>query len=76
MDFDAAFNAQLNQLKEEGNYRIFAELERKCGHHPRADNHGPDGKREITELDAMIAYMQMLGTLVDFSTYEAEANYR
>ncbi|NRA98897.1 MAG: 5-aminolevulinate synthase [Rhodobacteraceae bacterium] len=48
MDFDAAFNAQLNQLKEEGNYRIFAELERKCGHHPRADNHGPDGKREIT----------------------------
>ena len=25
---------------------------------------------------AMIAYLQMLGTLVDFSVYEAEANYR
>jgi cytochrome c oxidase cbb3-type subunit 2 len=25
-----------------------------------------------TELDALIAYLQMLGTLVDFSTYEAE----
>jgi cytochrome c oxidase cbb3-type subunit II len=24
-----------------------------------------------TEMDALIAYLQMLGTLVDFSTYEA-----
>ena len=27
---------------------------------------------QITEMDALIAYMQMLGTLVDFSVYEAE----
>ncbi len=27
---------------------------------------------DVTEMDALIAYMQMLGTLVDFSTYEAE----
>ena len=27
---------------------------------------------EVTELDALIAYLQMLGTLVDFSTYEAD----
>jgi len=27
----------------------------------------------LTEMDALIAYMQMLGTLVDFSTYQAEA---
>lgn len=26
----------------------------------------------VTELDALIAYMQVLGTLVDFSTYEAD----
>lgn len=25
---------------------------------------------EVTEMDALIAYLQMLGTLVDFSTYE------
>ena len=31
MDFDAMFNAQLHALKQEGNYRIFAELERRCG---------------------------------------------
>ena len=30
----------------------------------------------ITEADALIAYLQMLGTLVDFSTYDAVANER
>ncbi len=28
-----------------------------------------DGKSELTEADALIAYLQMLGTLVDFSTF-------
>ena len=28
-----------------------------------------DGQPELTEMDAIIAYMQMLGTLVDFSTF-------
>jgi len=48
MDFDALFNAQLDQLKAEGNYRYFAELERKCGKFPRAANHGTEGARDIT----------------------------
>ena len=30
----------------------------------------------ITEADALIAYLQMLGTLVDFSTYQSQANLR
>jgi cytochrome c oxidase cbb3-type subunit 2 len=30
----------------------------------------------ITEMDALVAYLQMLGTLVDFSTFDAPANYR
>lgn len=30
----------------------------------------------ITEMDALVAYLQMLGTLVDFSTYDAAAGYR
>ncbi|MEM1064324.1 MAG: 5-aminolevulinate synthase [Pseudomonadota bacterium] len=48
MDFDALFTKQIDALKEEGNYRIFAELERKCGKFPRADNHHEGRKREIT----------------------------
>jgi len=31
---------------------------------------------EVTEMDALVAYLQMLGTLVDFSSYVPEANYR
>jgi cytochrome c oxidase cbb3-type subunit 2 len=30
----------------------------------------------VTEMDALVAYLQMLGTLVDFSTYQADQNYR
>ena len=33
-----------------------------------------DGQPELTEMDALIAYMQMLGTLVDFSTFVPAAN--
>ncbi|WP_085902223.1 MULTISPECIES: cytochrome-c oxidase, cbb3-type subunit II [Kiloniella] len=31
-----------------------------------------DNAKVITEMDALIAYLQMLGTLVDFSAYKAE----
>ncbi|MEM9342483.1 MAG: 5-aminolevulinate synthase [Pseudomonadota bacterium] len=48
MDFDALFEAQLDQLKEEGNYRIFAELERRCGQFPKALNHADGGVRDVT----------------------------
>ena len=33
-----------------------------------------DGQPELTEMDAVIGYMQMLGTLVDFSTFVPEAS--
>ncbi|CAI9411596.1 hypothetical protein ANOBCDAF_02491 [Pleomorphomonas sp. T1.2MG-36] len=31
---------------------------------------------KLSEMDALIAYLQMLGTLVDFSTYDDKANLR
>jgi cytochrome c oxidase cbb3-type subunit 2 len=33
-----------------------------------------DGNADITEADALIAYLQMLGTLVDFSTFTPQAS--
>ena len=33
-----------------------------------------DGDPRTTEMDAMVAYLQMLGTLVDFSTFEPDGN--
>lgn len=42
--------------------------------YPRAVVRDFDGNRAaVTELDALIAYMQMLGTLVDFSQFDAAA---
>ncbi|MBD3624113.1 MAG: 5-aminolevulinate synthase [Rhodobacteraceae bacterium] len=48
MDFDALFNAQLDTLRQEGNYRIFADLERERGSFPRALNHSEAGARDVT----------------------------
>jgi cytochrome c oxidase cbb3-type subunit 2 len=33
-----------------------------------------DGNPALTEMDALVAYLQMLGTLVDFSTFEPDAS--
>ncbi|MEL6233668.1 MAG: cytochrome-c oxidase, cbb3-type subunit II [Pseudomonadota bacterium] len=40
--------------------------------YPKAVTRNFDGRPELTELDAMIAYLQVLGTLVDFSTFDVD----
>ncbi|HRJ69530.1 MAG TPA: cytochrome-c oxidase, cbb3-type subunit II [Beijerinckiaceae bacterium] len=45
--------------------------------YPKAQVRDFDGNPEkLTEADALIAYMQMLGTLVDFKLYDNKANLR
>jgi cytochrome c oxidase cbb3-type subunit 2 len=45
--------------------------------YPKVNARDFDGNpKELTEADALIAYMQMLGTLVDFKTYDNKANLR
>lgn len=44
------------------------------GRYPKAQARNFDGHPGISELDALIAYLQMLGTLVDFSTFEPDAS--
>jgi 5-aminolevulinate synthase len=50
MDFEQFFRERLGELKAEGRYRIFADLERQAGRYPRALwRERPDGPaREIT----------------------------
>ena len=48
MNFDALFNAQLDTLKAEGNYRVFADLERYRGKFPQAANHAAGVQRDVT----------------------------
>jgi len=42
--------------------------------YPGAQVRNFDGHEGISEMDALIAYMQMLGTLVDFSTFTPDAS--
>jgi 5-aminolevulinate synthase len=49
MDYQSFFQSQLDGLKEEGRYRVFADLERHRGSFPKATRHRDDGMvQEVT----------------------------
>jgi 5-aminolevulinate synthase len=48
MNYEALYEQQLDRLRDEGRYRVFAELERLAGMFPRALHHGSAGTRPIT----------------------------
>jgi len=60
------FNAQIDPYAD----GVDGMLER----YPGAQVRNFDGGEGISEMDALIAYLQMLGTLVDFSTFEPHAS--
>jgi 5-aminolevulinate synthase len=47
MDFDRFFEQQLQQLRAEGRYRVFADLEREAGRFPFAKLHRTGTTREV-----------------------------
>lgn len=49
MDYTSLFRRKINDLRDEGRYRVFANLERIAGHFPKAVYRAPDGSsREVT----------------------------
>ena len=47
MDYEAFFKKSVEQIKSEGRYRIFADLERHAGNYPHATNRRPDAIKEV-----------------------------
>ena len=48
MNYEAYFRAQLDGLRREGRYRVFADIERQAGAFPRAIRHDAGKTREVT----------------------------
>lgn len=48
MDYRAYFKKRLDELRDEGRYRIFVDLERIAGRFPRGKWRGATGEREVT----------------------------
>ncbi|MDX1716878.1 MAG: aminotransferase class I/II-fold pyridoxal phosphate-dependent enzyme, partial [Anderseniella sp.] len=49
MNYDEIFTTALQTLHDAGNYRVFAELERRMGQFPKATRYKPDGSTsEVT----------------------------
>ncbi len=47
MDYEAYFKQSVDQIKAEGRYRVFADLERHAGNFPHATNRRPDATEEV-----------------------------
>ncbi len=63
-----------SQADPDGNVYADSDADGVVERYPGAQIRNFDGQPELTEMDALIAYMQMLGTLVDFSTFTPDAS--
>ena len=48
MDYENRFRQHLEALHQEGRYRVFAELKRRCGAYPTADHFTQAGTNDVT----------------------------
>jgi cytochrome c oxidase cbb3-type subunit II len=63
-----------SQVDPDGSIFEDADPDALLERYPGAQARNFDGQPEVTEMDALIAYMQVLGTMVDFSTFEPVAS--
>ena len=59
MDFQSYFTERLDTLKDEGNYRVFADLERRRGNFPNAQHTAQSGNRRDVTIWCSNDYLGM-----------------
>lgn len=59
LEFETFFQAELDALRENGNYRVFADLERHKGHFPRATRYSEDGSTQDVTVWCSNDYLGM-----------------
>ena len=70
---DAVEDLKTQAMGDEGEGDVDAFLAR----YPKAPMGDFDGDpQRVTEMDALVAYLQLLGTLVDFTTFKPELSHR
>jgi cytochrome c oxidase cbb3-type subunit 2 len=69
-------DAQIANAKKDLEEQVFGDPAAKLAvsaSYPKAHIGSASGKDKVTEMDALVAYLQVLGTMVDFSTVKPEA---
>ncbi|GAB6051749.1 cytochrome-c oxidase, cbb3-type subunit II [Magnetospira thiophila] len=74
---DQIDNATLDFQSQANGEGDNADTDGLMARYPKAKIGDFDGNpAKVTEMDALVAYLQMLGTLVDFTAYKPEMGYR
>lgn len=59
MDYESFFRREIDDLKREGRYRVFVDIERHAGAFPAATRHLPDGRRQSVTVWCSNDYLGM-----------------
>ena len=71
---DAQIEAAYGDLTAQANPDGDGDIDGVEQRYPGASISNFDGQAKLTEMDALIAYMQVLGTMVDFSTFTPDTS--